>query len=90
MDAVSSGNAVVSSEIIAADALPFEFFMNALRLNGGVSRDLFEKRTALPVGLVDSRLKSLEYRGLLTLSDSVIKTTPMGMRFLNEVLQDFL
>ena len=90
MDAVSSGNAVVSSEIIAADALPFEFFMNALRLNGGVSRDLFEKRTALPVGLVDSRLKSLEHRGLLTLSDSVIKTTPMGMRFLNEVLQDFL
>lgn len=90
MDGVSSGDAVVSGETIATEALPFEFFMNALRLNGGVSKDLFEKRTALSVGLVDSRLKALEQRGLLTLSDSMIRTTPMGMRFLNEVLQDFL
>ncbi len=87
---VSSGDAIASSQIIAANDLPFEFFMNALRLNSGISRDVFETRTGLPVDSVDSCLRALEHRGLMTLSDSVIKTTPMGMRFLNEVLQEFL
>jgi oxygen-independent coproporphyrinogen-3 oxidase len=90
MDGVSSGEAILSSQVIGAESLPFEFFMNALRLNGGVSTGLFEKRTALPVNVVRSRLKALERRGLVTYSDSFIQPTPMGARFLNEVLQEFL
>jgi oxygen-independent coproporphyrinogen-3 oxidase len=90
MDGVASGEAILSSQVIGAESLPFEFFMNALRLNGGVSTDLFEKRTALPVNVVRSRLKALERRGLVTSSDSFIQPTPMGARFLNEVLQEFL
>ena len=90
MDGVASGEAILSSQVIGAESLPFEFFMNALRLNGGVSTDLFEKRTALPVNVVRSRLKALERRGLVTSSDSFIQPTPMGVRFLNEVLQEFL
>ena len=90
MDGVSSGEAILSSQVIGAESLPFEFFMNALRLHGGVSTDLFEKRTALPVNVVRSRLKALERRGLVTSSDSFIQPTPMGARFLNEVLQEFL
>jgi oxygen-independent coproporphyrinogen-3 oxidase len=90
MDGVASGEAILSSQVIGAESLPFEFFMNALRLNGGVSTDLFEKRTALPVSVVRSRLKALERRGLVTSSDSFIQPTPMGVRFLNEVLQEFL
>jgi oxygen-independent coproporphyrinogen-3 oxidase len=90
MDGVASGEAILSSQVIGAESLPFEFFMNALRLNGGVSKDLFEKRTALPVNVVHSRLKALERRGLVTSSDSFIQPTPMGVRFLNEVLQEFL
>ena len=64
--------------------------MNALRLNAGVPRGLFEKRTALPIDLVNSKLMVLERRGLMDLSDGFIRTTPLGMRFLNEVLQEFL
>lgn len=90
MDGVSSGEAILSSQVIGAESLPFEFFMNALRLNGGVSTDLFEKRTALPLNVVRSRLEALERRGLVTFSDSFIQPTPMGVRFLNEVLQEFL
>ena len=41
MDGVSSGKAILSSQVIGAESLPFEFFMNALRLNGGVTTDLF-------------------------------------------------
>ena len=90
MDGVFSGDAILSSQIIDSESLPFEFFMNALRLNSGVSAELFEKRTGLPVNVVDSHLKALEKRGLVTFSDSVIKPTTTGMRFLNEVLQEFL
>lgn len=90
MDGVALGEAILSSQVIGAESLPFEFFMNALRLNGGVSTDLFEKRTALPVNVVRSRLKALERRGLVTSSDSFIQPTAMGARFLNEVLQEFL
>ena len=35
-------------------------------------------------------IDTLEKRGLVTFSDSVIKPTTTGMRFLNEVLQEFL
>ena len=90
MDGVFSGDAILSSQIIDSESLPFEFFMNALRLNSGVSAELFEKRTGLSVNVVDSHLKALEKRGLVNVSDSVIKPTTTGMRFLNEVLQEFL
>lgn len=90
MDGVFSGDAILSSQTIDSESLPFEFFMNALRLNSGVSAELFEKRTGLPVNVVDSHLKALEKRGLVTFSNSVIKPTTTGMRFLNEVLQEFL
>ncbi len=90
MEAVGLGSGVYSNQIVASESLPFEFFMNALRLNAGVPRGLFEKRTALPIDLVNSKLMVLERRGLMDLSDGFIRTTPLGMRFLNEVLQEFL
>ncbi len=90
MEAIGVGAGIYSNQIVASESLPFEFFMNALRLNAGVPRGLFEKRTALPIDLVNSKLMVLERRGLMDLSDGFIRTTPLGMRFLNEVLQEFL
>ena len=51
---------------------------------------LFQKRTLVPIIEVKPKLMSLVDRGLLTVSKDVICTTPLGLRFLNEVLQDFL
>tara|TARA_B110000483_G_scaffold169_1_gene165 strand:+ start:1989 stop:3131 length:1143 start_codon:yes stop_codon:yes gene_type:complete len=90
MEAVAIGDSVSSDKIVTSESLPFEFFMNALRLNGGVPRSLFEKRTALPIDIVESQLVALERRGLMNVSEGFIRTTPLGMRFLNEVLQEFL
>ena len=90
MEAVAIGDSVSSNQIVTSESLPFEFFMNALRLNGGVPRSLFEKRTALPIDIVESQLVALERRGLMNVSEGFIRTTPLGMRFLNEVLQEFL
>ena len=90
MEAVAIGDSVSSNQIVTSESLPFEFFMNALRLNGGVPRSLFEKRTALPIDIVEAQLVALERRGLMNVSEGFIRTTPLGMRFLNEVLQEFL
>lgn len=90
MEAVAIGDSVSSDKIVTSESLPFEFFMNALRLNDGVPRSLFEKRTALPIDIVEAQLVALERRGLMNVSEGFIRTTPLGMRFLNEVLQEFL
>jgi oxygen-independent coproporphyrinogen-3 oxidase len=90
MESIESGDGVFTNQAIQYESLPFEFFMNALRLLDGVPMSLFQKRTLVPIMEVKPKLMSLVDRGLLTVSKDVIRTTPLGLRFLNEVLQDFL
>jgi putative oxygen-independent coproporphyrinogen III oxidase len=78
------------TEAISTNALPFEFMMNALRLNHGVPRALFAERTHLPWSTVTNKVEGLIRRGLLRDSDDVIAPTPLGQRFLNDVLAEFL
>lgn len=75
---------------VAADALPFEFMMNALRLADGFPPALFEARTARPLAAVLPQLRSAVAGGLLDLGPERIAPTPRGRRFLNVLLQDFL
>jgi len=86
----SGGHCERGTEAIAAHALPFEFMMNALRLNGGVPRALFTEHTNLPWSAVAHKVDGLVRRGLLRDSDDVIAPTPLGQRFLNDVLAEFL
>lgn len=86
----SGGRCDRNNEVIAADALPFEFMMNALRLNDGFSHELFATRTALPWSVVANKIELLIDRGLLRDSDSIIAPTPLGQRFLNDMLSEFL
>ncbi len=86
----SKGHCDRNSETISTDALPFEFMMNALRLNGGFERKLFTERTGLPWSTVAHKIELLIDRGLLRDSDSIIAPTPLGQRFLNDVLGEFL
>ena len=81
---------------IAPEQLPFEFMLNALRLLEGFERGLFESRTGLPWSSVDAAVASLVGRGLLALTAGAelatirIQPTALGVRFLNEVLLEFL
>jgi len=86
----SAGRGERNTEIIAATALPFEFMMNALRLHRGFARDLFSKRTGLPWSKVAPTINALIARGLLMDDDELIVPTPLGQRFLNDVLGEFL
>jgi oxygen-independent coproporphyrinogen-3 oxidase len=63
--------------------------MNALRLTEGVPRGFFEARTGLPLSDIQAALTRLQQQQLLAGTSERIKTTPLGQRFLNVVLEKF-
>lgn len=86
----SGGRCDRGIEAIDAHALPFEFMMNALRLHRGFARAQFVERTGLPWPTVAAKVDALVRRGLLRDERDTIAPTPLGQRFLNDVLAEFL
>ena len=66
--------------------LPFEFAMNGFRLVEGFADELFESRTGESVARLERGLESAIARHLVERTPRGWKTTPMGLRFLNEIL----
>ncbi|GLQ96847.1 radical SAM family heme chaperone HemW [Dyella mobilis] len=75
---------------VAAAELPFEYALNALRLIEGVSIEDFSARTGLPVQQIAHRLTEGYRRGWLVADPERLTTTPLGQRFLNDVIASFL
>ncbi|APU49779.1 radical SAM family heme chaperone HemW [Acinetobacter junii] len=75
---------------IEADELPFEFMMNALRLNEGVVAELYQQRTGLDLNHLQTPLSKLRQKKLLLDDTSKIACTEQGHIFLNSVLESFL
>ncbi|MEO7206455.1 MAG: radical SAM family heme chaperone HemW [Steroidobacteraceae bacterium] len=75
---------------IAAADLPFEFMLNALRLNEGFSTDCYHARTGLPLQNLDEKLGKAKKRGLLESVASGWRPTALGLRFLNDLQAGFL
>lgn len=72
---------------------PFEFMLNALRLSAGVPAELFAARTGLPLESVHESLQGLLEEGYLAGDPTVmgrLQASPLGLRFLNELLLRFL
>lgn len=89
-EAALAGDAVASRHVPGPDALPFEFMMNALRLLEGVPATTFAERTGLPLAVIARPLADAAARGLLVPDPTVLRATPLGQRFLNDLLQGFL
>jgi len=81
---------VQEKRFVSAEELPFEFMMNALRLNDGFAPQLFAERTGLPLAIVQARLLQARDEGLLLTSEERIAPTEQGRRYLNRLLQMFL
>ena len=86
----AAGNAMQSVHQISVADAGFEFMMNALRLNDGFDASLFGERAGVPLHTVLNPLRTAEQRGLITRDHLRIAPTPLGQRFLNELLQVFL
>lgn len=69
----------------------FEFMLNALRLTGGFSEDLFVARTGLAVDSLRTRFEPLVRKGLIgSCGRSSWQATSLGRRFLNDLQAEFL
>lgn len=86
----ADGTPIHEENRIGADELPFEFMMNALRLNQGFDPTLFETRTAQPLSEIEQTLREAEQAGLIERRIGRIAPTERGQRFLNQLLQMFL
>ncbi|WP_440874337.1 radical SAM family heme chaperone HemW [Thalassotalea sp. PLHSN55] len=77
---------------VTADELPFEFMMNQLRLQQAFSLDDFEKTTGLTRDVIIEKLKIAEQKELLQANHQAKtwQVSPLGHRYLNDLLELFL
>jgi putative oxygen-independent coproporphyrinogen III oxidase len=75
---------------VAEADLPFEFMLNALRLNAGFAAREYENRTGLPMANLQQQLSAAEQRGLMAATPAGWRPTELGMRFLNDLQASFL
>ena len=90
LDGVRAASPLQESRAVTAHERSFEFMMNALRLTEGFPARLFAERTGLPLETIRRELDEAEGRGLLAVAPERIAPTPLGRRFLNDLLQIFL
>jgi oxygen-independent coproporphyrinogen-3 oxidase len=82
--------AIGESFFISCEDLPFEFMLNALRLNEGFTVREYRQRTGLEMDSVQARLAQGEARGLLESFADGWRPTGLGRRFLNDLQASFL
>jgi len=75
---------------VPAAELPFEFMLNALRLNEGFAVADFESRTGLPMSAAEPALERAQRRGLIEDMGTGWRPTELGRRFLNDLKASFL
>lgn len=75
---------------VAAVDLPFEFMMNALRLNEGVDSTAFAARTGVSASVLDAPLRRAHERGWLLEDPARFAASELGRRYLNDVIGLFL
>ena len=90
LGAASHAERIGGDAPVADDELPFEYMLNALRLVDGVPSADFSERTGLPVERIGPALAAARERGWLADDAVCLRTTPLGQRFLNDVIACFL
>ena len=76
--------------IVAMADLPFEYMLNALRLVDGVELAGFAQTTGLSLQAIATPLAEGIRRGWLRDEPGRLHTTPLGQRFLNDVIESFM
>jgi oxygen-independent coproporphyrinogen-3 oxidase len=88
--AVAAGRPVESERAVAPKELGFEFMLNVLRLKEGVPSALFGERTGLSPAVLQPALHAARARGLLEPDPRRLLATPLGQRFLDDLVALFL
>lgn len=88
-DYLRAAQPTAESRVVAAEDLPGEFMLNALRLNDGFLFSEFEARTGHSRDSLQPQLGELAGRGLLEISPRGVAASPLGRRFLDSVIAEF-
>ena len=82
--------ALQEDQAVAAGELPFEYAMNALRLNDGFGLDEFQRRTGLGPEALERPLAAARERGLIEADAAGVRATARGQTYLNQLTALFL
>lgn len=82
--------AIGGDEDLDATRRPFDFMLNALRLNEGFALATFTARTGLPAAAIAPQLGKAEARGWIEPVHGHVRPTELGRRFANDVIGLFL
>jgi putative oxygen-independent coproporphyrinogen III oxidase len=89
--AVATASARVTEQrVVPARDVPFEFCLNALRLDEGFADPEFAARTGLSTDVMSEPLAEARRRGLLDFDGGRWRPTDLGRRFLNDLQGLFL
>jgi oxygen-independent coproporphyrinogen-3 oxidase len=86
LQAAAEGGALQGCRHLGSQDLVVEFMMNALRLSQGVESSCFEATTGLSLNRVAPMLEEARERGLLSADETRLRPTPLGFRFLTDLL----
>ena len=75
---------------VPEEQLPFEFMLNALRLTAGFSMEDFSARTGLAASRIAAPIGRFMARGLIERTPEGYRPSELGLRFLNDLIADFL
>jgi len=87
---LSAPDAALAQRTITKRELPFEFMLNALRLNGGFEMATFTARTGLEEEAIAGSLRAALAAELLLATAVGYRPSARGLRFLNDLLLYFL
>lgn len=87
---IKRANRVGGVNTVKRQQVPFEFMMNALRLNEGYDIESFNQRTGVNIDEIEPLLSKHEQQGLVERTQQRIKPTEFGHNMLNNMLEDFL
>ncbi|HUA78887.1 MAG TPA: radical SAM family heme chaperone HemW [Dyella sp.] len=90
LEAGGSSSRIGGHAAVSTGELPFEYMLNALRLIDGVPMGDFSARTGLPLERIAAGLAAARKKGWLENDPRFLRTTPLGQRFLNDVIASFL
>jgi len=76
--------------VVSGAELPFEFFLNTLRLTDGVPASQFSERVGLSLSVVARELTLARDKGLLADDPIRLRATALGMDFLSDLQAMFL
>lgn len=90
MQDVKTNKHVLDKKTLTSTDIVFEFMLNALRLTKGFDTSLFRQHSGLDLIVIQPILDIAVDKKWLTQSNSLIKATPLGNQYLNDLMALFL